>query len=406
VDLRSGSAYWPIKDGLIRTYPALEDDTRCDVAVIGGGISGALAAYHLVDAGLDTVLIDRRDVGGGSTSASTGLLQYEIDTNLIDLIDRIGKDGAQRSYRLCLDAITTLGELAERTDTECEFAPKKSLYLASSKKDVAGIRREYEARKAMGIAVTYLEPGEIGKRFSFEAPGAILSDVAAEVNPYRLTMGLLAAASRAGLRAFDRTTVTGYEHRPRGVTLTTDRGATIRARHVVMATGYEAQQHLRQKIVTYANTYAAITEPVDQFTGWGEEQCLIWETARPYFYARTTSDRRIMFGGADQPYESDEKRDARIGRKTAQLTRRLSAFFPDIKVETAYAWAGVFGGTQDGLPVIGTTPEYPRAYFALGYGGNGITFSLVAAEIIRDALTRKKNPDAELFGFERLRRNS
>jgi glycine/D-amino acid oxidase-like deaminating enzyme len=403
MDLRSGSAFWPIRDGLVQTFPALDGDATCDVAVIGGGITGAMAAYHLVEAGLDTVLVDRRDVGGGSTSASTGLLQYEIDTNLADLIERVGKRDAERSYQLCLDAIGKIGALAEKAGVECEYTPKKSLYLASYKKDVPMLRREYDARKAMGIKLAYLEPADIQTRFPFEAPGALLSEVAAEVNPYRLSMGLLANASERGLRAYDRTTVTAYAWGPRGVTLQTDRGAAIKAKHVVMATGYEAQQHLKQKICTYANTYAAVSEPVEAFTGWGEDQCLIWETARPYFYARTTSDGRALFGGGDHPYEGDEKRDARIPRKTSALVKRFRSMFPALEIEVAYAWAGVFGGTEDGLPVIGQTPEYPRAYFALGYGGNGITYSLIAAEMIRDALCGKKNADARIFGFERLK---
>lgn len=222
------------------------------------------------------------------------------------------------------------------------------------------------------------------------------------MNPYLLSMGLLGKASGQGLRAYDRTTVTEYEWLPRSVRLKTDRGPTIKAKHVVMATGYEAQQHLKQKVCTFANTYAAVSEPVETFSGWGEDQCLIWETARPYFYARTSSDGRVIFGGEDHPYESSEKRDARIPRKTAQLVKRFRAMFPEIDIEVAYAWAGVFGGTEDGLPVIGQTPEYPRAYFALGYGGNGITYSLIAAELIRDALCGKKTDDVRLFGFERL----
>src|SRR5690606_3261550 len=148
-------AFWPIRDGLVQTFPTLDDDVTCDVAVIGGGITGAIAAYHLVEAGLDTVLVDRRDVGGGSTSASTGLLQYEIDTNLADLIERVGKRDAERSYQLCLEAIGKIGTLAEKAGVECEFTPKKSLYLASYKKDVPMLCREFDARKSMGIALEY-----------------------------------------------------------------------------------------------------------------------------------------------------------------------------------------------------------------------------------------------------------
>ena len=87
MDLRSGYPFWLVQSGLVNTYPSLAADIRCEVAVIGGGITGALVAYHLVQAGIDTVVVDKRDIGWGSTSASTGLLQYEIDTPLHQLID-------------------------------------------------------------------------------------------------------------------------------------------------------------------------------------------------------------------------------------------------------------------------------------------------------------------------------
>jgi glycine/D-amino acid oxidase-like deaminating enzyme len=70
-------------------------------------------------------------------------------------------------------------------------------------------------------------------------------------------------------------------------------------------------------------------------------------------------------------------------------------------LEVAYAWAGTFGETKDGLPYIGVHPRFPHVYFALCYGGNGITFSVIAAEILRDDFIRRTNRDARLFRFGR-----
>src|SRR5262249_55250262 len=105
MDLRSGQPFWPLRNGLLESYPALRQDETCEVAIIGGGITGALVAYHLAEEGVDIVLLDKRDVGTGSTAASTSLLQYEIDTELADLIDRVGEADAVRAYRLGIEAI-------------------------------------------------------------------------------------------------------------------------------------------------------------------------------------------------------------------------------------------------------------------------------------------------------------
>jgi len=81
--------------------------------------------------------------------------------------------------------------------------------------------------------------------------------------------------------------------------------------------------------------------------------------------------------------------------------KKLRDLIPHIEPEMAYAWAGTFGETEDGLAYIGSVAEQPRSHFALGFGGNGITYSILAAEIIRDALLGKTHEYADLFSFDR-----
>ncbi len=82
MDLTPDWPFWSVRGGLVATYPALEENLKCDALVVGGGISASLALHRLTMKGVDCILIDRRDIGYGSTSASTALLQYEIDTPL------------------------------------------------------------------------------------------------------------------------------------------------------------------------------------------------------------------------------------------------------------------------------------------------------------------------------------
>ncbi|WP_027891274.1 NAD(P)/FAD-dependent oxidoreductase [Calidithermus chliarophilus] len=400
MDLRSGQAFWPIQNGLLRVYPPLARDERCEVAVIGGGITGALVAYHLVQAGLETVVLDRRDVGMGSTAASTAVLQYEIDTHLTDLVGLVGEEHAVRAYRLCLEAVDKLAALVGTLDDPCSLQRRPSLYLASSPRHVAALREEAEARRRIGIAVGFLGRGELAERYGIRAPGALRSQTAAEADAYRLTHRLLEAAQGRGLRVYDRTEVTGWSYPGSGVRLATDRGYGVSARAMVFASGYETQAYLRQRLAVLRNTYAFVSEPLEPGALW-PERCLVWETARPYLYVRTTPDHRVIVGGADDPYRTLPLRERRIPRKERRLLRRFGELFPGVALEPAFAWAGTFGETKDGLAYIGESPEIPRAYFALGYGGNGITYSLVAAEILRDLLLGHDNPDRHVFRFDR-----
>ena len=400
MDLRSGHPFWLLKNGLLADYPSLKHNESCEVAVIGGGITGALVAYYLVQEGVETVLVDKRDIGGGSTAASTALLQYEIDTELHDLIGSVGEAHAVRSYRLGLEAIDTVERLIGELRDDCGFERKTSLYLASRKSDVSKLRKEYDTRKAFGFHVEYLEAKDIESRASFAAPGAILSYGDAQVDPFRLTHRLIQAAQTQGLRVYDRCEVCKVEPAESGVVLNTGSGFRIKGRRVVFATGYESHQYLKQSVGALKSTFALISEPFDRFEGW-PDRSLIWESARPYFYLRTTSDDRAIVGGEDVPYATAHKNDQLIARKTRKLQRRFADMFPRLDLEVSYTWAGTFGETEDGLAYIGQTPEFPHAYFALGYGGNGITFSIIAAKIITDLHLGRPNPDADIFRFDR-----
>ena len=75
--------------------------------------------------------------------------------------------------------------------------------------------------------------------------------------------------------------------------------------------------------------------------------------------------------------------------------------FPLISFKPEFSWAGVFGSTKDGLPYIGPYKKLPNSFFALGFGGNGITFSQVAGEIIAALIKGRKNKDVDLFSFDR-----
>ncbi len=399
MDLTSGTPLWPTTNGLPAVYPRLHQDLRCDLAVIGGGITGALVAHRFAREGISTVLLEADEIGHGSTAATTALIQYEIDTHLVDLIEKVGADHATRSYRLCLEAVRGIGELAR--DDHCGWRDTRSLYLGTTKRDRTVLEREQLARRMAGIDVDLLDERDIRERFSFRRPAALLSPEAGQVDAFRLTHKLLATAVEAGLQVYDRSPVTKYSSHKAGVDLRTADGARVRARRVAFATGYETPEFLDRRIVRLHSTFALATAPLQSFEGWGEECCLIWETARPYFYARTTADGRVVMGGGDRPFATAHKRDRLLVRQTARIEDHFTKLFPAIHCDVDWRWGGTFGETRDGLPYIGSVAQFPNGYFALGYGGNGITFSWIAANLLLERFLGRPSRDAELFRFDR-----
>ncbi len=401
MDLKSGYPFWAVKNGLMHAFPQLREDARCDVAVVGGGITGALIADELTRHGHHVVVVEQRDIGWGSTAASTALIQYEIDTHMVDLAKQYGEANAVLAYQGCADAVTSLQELSTEL-RDVGFRSQQSLYYASRERDRGDLEAELALRAAHGFEVEWLVPASLKARFGIEAPGAILSALAGSLDPYRMAYRLLARVVRAGGTVCDRTKVDRLVPHSRGVELHCGE-LRVRAKHVVLAAGYANEQWLAKRVAKNRSSYAYVTDPIDRATLGVLASTLVWETARPYLYLRSTSDDRLLVGGDDDAHDHPARRDARVDGKARGLQKRVAKLFPALPLEPAFAWAGTFAETADGLPFFGAHASLgPRVLFAMAYGGNGITYSTIGAALLRATIERRRHPLAKLFSFARL----
>lgn len=402
MDLKSGYPWWAVRNGLLQAFPPLEQDLRCDVLVVGGGITGALIADELSAHGHEVAVIEQRDIGWGSTAASTALLQYEIDTHLLELAERYGEDAAALAYLACAEAISALGDVA-RGLKDVDFQHMDSLYLASRARDVPRLMAEGDARRGIGLDARWLDADALRERFDVDAGGALLTRQAARVDPYRLTYGLLQRVRQRGGNVHDRTVLHTLAHAARGVSAVTEGGASIHARHVVLAMGYANQHWLEQRVARNRSSYAFITDPIDAEVLGQLQRTMVWESARPYLYLRATGDRRLLVGGLDDAIDIPTRRDRRVQRKADKLMKQLLHWFPRLDPVPAFSWAGTFAETADGLPFFGPHAQWgPRVHFAMAYGGNGITYSMIGAQLLRARIERRKHALEGLFGFGRL----
>lgn len=402
MDLKSGYPFWAVRNGLMHAFPRLEGDRRCDVAIVGGGITGALIADELASHGHDVVVLEQRDVAWGSTAASTALLQYEIDTPMVDLAKQYGEADAVLAYRACAEAIPMLqARAADLHAVDC--AAMESLYYASKRRHVSAMADEFALRSKHGFDVEWLEGDAVRERYDFEAPAAILSALAASVDPYRMAYRLLMGIEKSGAGVFDRTTVAHIATTPRGVELRTTDGHLVRAKHAVMAAGYASQLWLDADVASNRSSYAFITDPMDADSLGALAKTMLWETARPYIYMRATSEHRLLAGGEDDSVDVPAKRDAQVEKKARKLLKQVQRLFPELPLKPVFSWAGTFAETKDGLPFFGPQDSTgPRVHFAMAYGGNGITYSMIGAGLLRARIERRDHPLATLFSFDRV----
>lgn len=398
--LRSKEPYWLLKNGLVGTFPSLQQNISCDILVVGGGITGALLAYQFSKEGYKTVVIDKRDISLGSTSASTSLLQYEIDAPLYKLIETVGEAAAVDTYREGVNAINRLAKLVKSLKADCGFALKQSVYIAHAEKDAEWLTKEFEVRKRIGLDVTWISKSQLKRDYGAAGEGAIRSEVGATTDVYQLVRCLINySCKHFGLRVYDHTELRQVTHLPNACTVEVTSGNTINARRVVYATGYESQAMLRDNVVDLISTYAFVSEPLRLPKHL--IQTMFWDTEDPYLYMRATDDNRILAGGEDEQFKNPERRDRLIEKKQEKLLAKIGKTFNGLKLIPDYAWAGTFGVTKDALPYIGEHSDYPNAYFVLAFGGNGITFSVMGMSMLSDALAGKPNKFLHYFRFGR-----
>ena len=396
--LYAGSLFWPRTLPVTPAYPTLEADLECEVLVVGGGVSGALCAHYLIEAGLEVVLVEKNRIALGSSAVNTGILQYSNDTMLCEFLGRMPREDAVAIYRLCSEGLDELERVSRGLNDPTDFLRRDSLYLASSEGDVGKLRCECAALSEYGFPVEYLDRARLKDRFGIHRPAALVTRGDAEVNPSKLVHALVRQAVRSS-RVFEITGVRGVESGQNGVRVLTNRGR-IRAERVVFATGYAPENLPRLPGARLGLTYSAVTRPIPADMLW-PEGCMIWETARSYLYIRTTPDRRVIIGGLDESRPEPGDDPAGLALKGEELLRELKRLFPRLETELDCMWAATFGETRDGIPFLGVDPSDPRVFYCLGYGGNGTVCSVVGARIIRDLLVKGHHPQAHIFRLDR-----
>lgn len=362
--------------------------------IIGAGSSGAQFAYYLSQHDIDVVVVDKREVGSGSTTTNTALLQYSGDKMFFELVNTFGEERSTRHLKLCQKAIDDIERTCKELSYDPFFTRRDSLYYASFPEDMTKLTEEYNLLKKHGFNVEFWDEETVKKHYPLTTKGAIYSKNDGELNPLAFTYGLLEKAHSNGVKIFANTEVTRKKVDGQSVEYFTKNNKCIKAKYVIIASGYEGLEFKKEKNALITSSYAIISQPIVEF--W-HKRTLIWETARPYLYMRTTPDNRIIFGGLDESTAFVDRRDSMLLHKRDQLVQEFHKLFPTIPFEPQFYLTAFYGGTHDGMPIIGMYEDHPHCYFLFGYGDNGLVYSTVLSQIIKDLIIGTTNNDLQLY---------
>ena len=394
-NLRSGQTIWqgaPLPE--IPSQPAV-GAIETDVIIVGAGITGAIIADVMTEVGFDVALVDRRGPVRGSTVATTALIQFELDTPLFKLAEQIGTERAQRMWKRSKRAVDSLARRVE--GIACDWQTRPALYLSGNLLDVTGLRGEAQARQNIGLSADFIDARQLQEAYGIAKDGAIRSQGNGEANPILLAAGLIRRALTRGAALYYPVEITDLREDLDSVIAHSKDDIAFKARTLIYATGYELADIVPRQGSRVISTWALATAP--QPDRLWPTRCQMWEAADPYLYLRTTPDGRVIAGGEDEDFSNAQVRDALIGEKTAAIQRKLRALLPQIDTEADFAWTGSFGVSDTSMPSIGLIPGKSRSYAVRAFGGNGIVFSMIAAEVLRGFLRGPPDPDADLFAF-------
>lgn len=325
------------------------------------------------------------------------MIQHEIDIPLHRLERQMGAEKAGRVWRRSARAVEELAALVSDLGIQCSFERRRSLFLAGESYGARALKEEVEARRRAGIDAEYLDRTTLEERYGISSRNAaIVSAISASANPVKLTTGLLRYARQRGVEIVSDVEITDVHEHSDAAFVATSRGQIISASKVVFCTGYEFLEGVANRKHAIISTWALASRPQLKRPDWLDEH-LVWEGADPYLYFRSTPDGRVIVGGEDEDSEDAYKDPTKAEGKIKALNEKLQDLTGISIGKPDFAWSAAFGVTPNGLPIIDHAPGMRNVFVTMGYGGNGITFSQIAASLVSSVIFGTKDSDWDLF---------
>jgi len=350
-----------------------------DVAIVGGGVTGCACALVLVEAGRRVRVYEAREIAGGASGRNGGFalrggaLAYDAARR------NLGPERAKELWRITeryLDRLEGLaGDALRRTG---------SLRLAADPGERSELEAEYEALREDGFAVEWRD--ELAEPLHGRFDGAIFHPADGSLQPARWVRRLAARAIEAGAELLEHQRVESIDE--------------LEADHIVLATDGYTQGLLPEldAIVLPTRGQVLVTEPLERLLF----ACPHY-ARHGYDYWQQTPEGRLVAGGLrdkalDHEHTAEEEVTPLIQGHLERFVAELLGEAPEI----THRWAGIFGATEDRLPLVGAVPGHDNVWVSCGYSGHGNVLGLACGELVAGAILGRPAPELELFEPARL----
>jgi gamma-glutamylputrescine oxidase len=368
-------------------HPPLAGEVSADVCIVGGGISGLSAALHLIERGYTVALLEAKHLGFGGSGRSGGQTIFGYASGQEKLEKIVGPADARRMWDIALEGMKLQKELIARHSIACDYVAGhmhvgvKARHDAELAAEVESLHHEYDYRSVRLVGHEELRAIVASDRYT----SGIYDSASGHLNPYKYTLGLAAAAARAGVRIFENSWVTRLEiaANANADSRAHTGGGTVRARHLLIAGNAllgRLVPELARKLMA-VGTYIAATEVLgaERATSLITNNAAVADINWVLDYFRRSADHRLLFGGRVSYSGVDPFDSARV------LRRRIARVFPqlaDKKIE--FAWGGFVDITPNRAPHFGRLA--PNVYFLQGFSGHGMVLAGIAGKLTAEAM--------------------
>ncbi len=373
-------------------YEILKENLDTEVAIIGGGITGVSAAYHLSKLGIPFVLLEKDKISHGSSGRSAGGLVPGTELDFYQALETYGKQKAVGIWKFTKNAIKDIERTVKLEKIDCGFEHCDAFYFSKKPKQDKILFREHAATNKYGFETEILDRRKLENRFvtlNWQSL-ALRYRNEAYINPAKLVYGL--ARKVDGNAVFERSPVISMKKDGSMFFIKTPSG-TVRSRKLIVATESYTKElpfSVKDKPIKVKIT-AIATEKLDEkfLKESGLKKSMFWDTRVLYNFVRVTSDNRIILTGRDTIV------DNKLSRQSFNtLYSELCEFFPLLKGKRIdYMWYGYMGVSPRVLPFIGKDTSDPDLMYSLGYGGHGIPFGFSSGRILSEICAGKEEKE-------------